>query len=45
MLRFAVVHDVKPLITTFPMTLEGVRRGFEAMANGKVRYRGVLVNE
>lgn len=45
MLRFAAVHDVKPMITTFPMTLEGVRQGFEAMANGKVRYRGVLVNE
>lgn len=45
MLRFAAVHDVKPLVTTFPMTLEGVRRGFEAMENGKVRYRGILVNE
>ena len=45
MLKFAARHGVKPIISTFPMTLEGVREGIDALNQGKVRYRGVLVNQ
>jgi D-arabinose 1-dehydrogenase-like Zn-dependent alcohol dehydrogenase len=43
MLAFAALHDVKPIIETFPMTKDGIEKGMEMIQSGKVRYRGVLV--
>ncbi|KAK4936440.1 hypothetical protein LTR10_022657 [Elasticomyces elasticus] len=43
MLEFAAKHDIRPIIQTFPMTLDGVNKAFETLENGQMRYRGVLV--
>lgn len=43
MLEFAAVQDVKPIIQKFPMSKKGIDEAFEALENGKMRYRGVLV--
>ncbi|KAJ9623307.1 hypothetical protein H2204_011213 [Knufia peltigerae] len=43
MLEFAALHHIKPIIQTFPMSLEGVNKAFETLEAGKMRYRGVLV--
>lgn len=45
MLRFAARHDIKPVLTAFPMTLDGINRAFDSLEQGTMRYRGVLVNE
>jgi D-arabinose 1-dehydrogenase-like Zn-dependent alcohol dehydrogenase len=43
MLDFAAHHQIRPIIETFPMTVEGIEEGFQRLADGKMRYRGVLV--
>lgn len=43
MLEFAAKHAIRPIIQTFPMTLDGVNKAFETLENGQMRYRGVLV--
>jgi D-arabinose 1-dehydrogenase-like Zn-dependent alcohol dehydrogenase len=43
MLEFAAVHDIKPIIETFPMNVEGVESAFKKLEEGSMRYRGVLV--
>jgi len=45
MLEFAARNDIKPLINRFPMTEEGITQAFEALKDGKMRYRGVLLPE
>jgi len=43
MLEFAAVHNIKPIIETFPMNLQGVEEAFKMLEEGGMRYRGVLV--
>lgn len=43
MLAFAAHHQIRPIIETFPMTVEGIEESFKRLADGKMRYRGVLV--
>ena len=42
MLDFAAFHKIKPITEMFPLTIEGINSAFEKLANGKMRYRGVL---
>lgn len=42
MLRFAAVHNIKPMIEKFPMTADGINEAFEKLEGGKLRYRAVL---
>ena len=43
MLEFAAVHDIRPIIETFAMNLEGLEEAFRKLEEGSMRYRGVLV--
>ena len=43
MLNFAAVHQIKPIIETFPMSVEGMEQAFKRLGEGAMRYRGVLV--
>ena len=43
MLEFAAVHNIKPIIQTFPLSVEGVEKAFKTLEDGDMRYRGVLV--
>ena len=43
MLDFAARHGVRPVVQTYPMTRNGIEEALEALREGKVRYRGVLV--
>jgi D-arabinose 1-dehydrogenase-like Zn-dependent alcohol dehydrogenase len=45
MLKFAVDHDIKPIIMTWPLNKEGVEESMKTLREGKMRYRGVLVAE
>lgn len=44
MLEFAALHDVKPIIETIPMNVEGVESAFKKLAEGSIRYRAILVS-
>ena len=44
MLEFAAKHNIKPQIEKFPMTRDGVVAAMQKLRDGKMRYRGVLVN-
>ncbi|PBP18595.1 alcohol dehydrogenase [Diplocarpon rosae] len=43
MLGFAALHQIRPVIEEFPMTVEGIETSMKKLAEGKMRYRGVLV--
>lgn len=43
MLDFAVLHNIKPIIQEFPMTVEGITDALHKLEIGEMRYRGVLV--
>lgn len=43
MLDFSAQHGIKPIIQTFPLSLDGINQAFETLEAGKMRYRGVLV--
>lgn len=43
MFQFAARHNIKPMIMKFPMSVEGIKQGFDALENGTMRYRGVLI--
>ena len=45
MLKFCVLHDIKPTIMTWPMNKQGVVDALKTLEEGKMRYRGVLVVE
>lgn len=45
MLDFAAHHGIRPIIETFPMSVEGIEGAFERLDEGKMRYRGVMVAE
>lgn len=42
MLEFAALHEIKPIIQEFPMTVEGIEDAMQTLRDGKMRYRGVL---
>jgi D-arabinose 1-dehydrogenase-like Zn-dependent alcohol dehydrogenase len=42
MLEFAARHGIRPIIEEFPMTLQGIDEAMGKLAEGKMRYRGVL---
>lgn len=43
MIEFAALHEIKPIIEKFPLTLEGATEAMDRLRAGKMRYRGVLV--
>lgn len=43
MLSFAAKHEIRPIIETFPMSVEGIEESMARLDDGKMRYRGVLV--
>lgn len=43
MLEFAAYHNIKPMIESFPMTVQGITEAFDRLRDGKMRYRGVLI--
>lgn len=43
MLEFAALHNIKPMIEKFPMTVQGVEQAIERLEKGEMRYRGVFV--
>jgi len=43
MLRFAALHDIRPMIEKFPMDIEGIEEAVAKLEQGKLRYRAVLV--
>jgi D-arabinose 1-dehydrogenase-like Zn-dependent alcohol dehydrogenase len=43
MLRFAAVHQIRPIIEQFPMTVDGITEAMTKLEKGGMRYRGVLV--
>jgi D-arabinose 1-dehydrogenase-like Zn-dependent alcohol dehydrogenase len=43
MLDFAAMHDIKPVLQTWPMTVEGIKEAFKRLDENTMRYRGVLV--
>lgn len=45
MLDFAALHQIKPIVETFPMTEEGIKEALEKLDKGQVYYRAVLVTE
>lgn len=45
MLRFATLHGIRPVIMTWPMTIDGIQAAFRKLEDGEMRYRGVLVSQ
>lgn len=45
MLEFAALHKIGPIVEKFPMTEKGIEEAMEKLANGDMRYRGVLIPE
>lgn len=45
MLGFVVLHGIRPIIMTWPMTIDGIQAAFKTMEEGRMRYRGVLVSQ
>jgi len=43
MLTFAAHHKINPIIEKFPMSEEGIMEAMTKLADGKMRYRGVVV--
>lgn len=43
MLAFAELHEIKPIIETFPMSEEGIAEAMERLDKGQVNYRAVLL--
>ncbi|KAF9894915.1 hypothetical protein FE257_004537 [Aspergillus nanangensis] len=43
MLEFAALHQIKPIVETYPMTEEGIAEAMEKLDKGQVYYRAVLV--
>ncbi|KAI9716323.1 MAG: putative secondary metabolism biosynthetic enzyme [Candelaria pacifica] len=43
MLDFAALHQIKPIVETFPMTEEGIKEAMDKLERGQVTYRAVLI--
>lgn len=44
MLQFAALHNIRPIIQKFEMSVEGITDCMDKLNDGKIRYRGVLEN-
>ncbi|OQN95759.1 hypothetical protein B0A48_17949 [Cryoendolithus antarcticus] len=44
MIAFADLHQIKPILEKFPMSEEGINSAIKKLQDGKMRYRGVLLN-
>lgn len=44
MLRFAAHHGIAPVVEKFEMSELGIKKAFERLESGQMRYRGVLVS-
>ncbi|KUI72903.1 Alcohol dehydrogenase [Cytospora mali] len=42
MLQFAARNQVRPWVEVFPMTESGLKKAFDRLESGQMRYRGVL---
>ena len=45
MLKFCVLHNIRPWVEEFPGTLGGINEALKKLENGKIRYRGVVTFE
>ncbi|KAF3059491.1 alcohol dehydrogenase [Daldinia childiae] len=45
MLEFAALHNIKPVVQTFPMTEAGIKDAMDKLEQGKVHFRAVLKPE
>lgn len=43
MIEFSSLHNIRPIIERFPLTVNGIEEAMEKLRAGKMRYRGVLV--
>jgi D-arabinose 1-dehydrogenase-like Zn-dependent alcohol dehydrogenase len=43
MLEFAAHHQIKPIVQTFSLNVDGITDAFNRLESGEMRYRGVLV--
>ncbi len=42
MLEFSAQNNIKPIIMEFPLDVEGIEKAMATLADGNMRYRGVL---
>ncbi|KAI1383097.1 GroES-like protein [Hypoxylon trugodes] len=42
MLDFAALHNIKPVVQTFPMTEDGIKEAMDRLEEGKINFRAVL---
>lgn len=45
LMQFAVEKKITPTKVTFPLNEDGIEKAMETLRDGKMRYRGVLVQE
>lgn len=45
MLQFVHARQIRPAIMTWPMTVQGTEDAFRTLAEGRIRYRWVLVGQ
>ncbi|GAD99997.1 alcohol dehydrogenase, putative [Paecilomyces variotii No. 5] len=45
LLRFVVLHGMRPIIMKFPLNKGGIEAAFKTLEEGRMRYRGVLVSQ
>ncbi|KAK3686262.1 hypothetical protein LTR37_019985 [Vermiconidia calcicola] len=45
MLEFAALHNIEPIVETFPMTEKGIEDAMQKLTDGSIRYRAVLIPE
>ncbi|CAH0027513.1 unnamed protein product [Clonostachys rhizophaga] len=43
MLAFAAFHEIKPVVETFPLTVEDMREAMDKLDSGKVHFKAVLI--
>ena len=43
MLEFAALHKISPIVEKFPLTEKGLEEAMDKLADGSMRYRGVLI--
>ncbi|KAK4991791.1 hypothetical protein LTR66_004788 [Elasticomyces elasticus] len=43
MLQFAALHQIKPVLQEFPMTVDGIEDAMSRLNKGEIRYRAVLI--
>ena len=42
MMEFAARHGIRPQVQKWPMTQQGITDAMQTLADGKMRYRGVV---